>query len=422
MASAATSVTREEVVVIGGGAVGVCCAYALAREGRSVLLLEAAQLCAGSSWGNSGLLTTSACAPEAAPGVMGQAARWMLDRDGPFRLRPRLDPGFLRWLWHFRAHCTAEAALRGTLFLRDRVRENIRLVETLAGASAHDFAFRTKGLMVLFTTEEGMAEGVAGAAALRELEIPSEELDARAVSEREPAVTDAVGGGILYPEDAHLDPAEFVAAVADLARSHGARIEEGKPVVRLHGSHRVEAVETADGLIEPELVVLANGAWARRLARSTGLTLLVEPGKGFSLTYRAGSEVFGRPLRLWEVRTVVSSMAANVRVTSKLDLVGLDTRVRDRRARMSATRAARYISLPPGVERARVWAGLRPLTPDGLPLIGRSPAVGNLILATGHGHLGVSLGAVTGEAVASIAAGDGPAFDPEPVRPDRFDA
>jgi D-amino-acid dehydrogenase len=420
MVSTSDSVEREDAVVIGGGAVGVCCAHALARAGRSVLLLEGDELCAGSSWGNSGLVTTSACAPEAAPGIIAQAARWMLDRNGPFRFRPRPDPGLLRWLLRFRRYCTAVAAHRSTLFLRDRIRENLHLVQALARESPRDFAFRSNGLLVLYATEAGIAEGRASAAALAEIGIPSQELDARAVAEREPSVTDAVVGGILYPEDAHMDPGEFVAATADLARRYGARIVEGEPALRLHGSRRVETIETSARLIRPELVVLANGAWAGRLARSIGLRLLIEPAKGFSLTYPADSEIFARPLRLWEARTVVSSMASNVRVTSKLDLVGLDTRVRERRARRSAADAARYVFLPPGVEQARTWAGLRPLTPDGLPLIGRSPNVDNLVVAAGHGHLGISLGAVTGEAVAAIATGDGPGFDLVPVRPDRF--
>jgi D-amino-acid dehydrogenase len=410
------------VVVIGGGAVGVCCAYALARSGRGVRLLERERLSAGSSWGNSGLITTSACAPEAAPGVMRQAARWMLDSNGPFRLRPRLDPRFARWLWRFRSFCTAEAAQRSTAFLRDRVRENAGLLDSIAGESARDFGWRRNGLITLYASEHGLEEGLRGAAALRELEIPSEHLDAEAVAREEPRVTGSVVGGILYPEDAHVVPGEFVDAVADLARARGARIDEGTGVVRLVGSRRVDSVETTSGVLTPEVVVLANGAWSRPLAAALRVDLPVEAGKGFSLTYDAGGERFQRPLRLWEVRTVVSSMGANVRVTSKMDLVGLDPGVRERRIRPSGDQAARYLGMPAGLAGARSWAGLRPLTPDGLPLVGRSRRIDNLVVATGHGHLGISLAAVTGEAVAAIVSGGVPSFDATPLRPERFDA
>jgi D-amino-acid dehydrogenase len=411
----------EDVVVVGGGAIGVCCAEALARAGRSVLLLERGEICAGSSRGNAGLLTTSSAAPEAAPGVMRQAIRWMLDRDGPFRFRPRLDPNLAAWLWRFRAHCNPAAAAAATSFLRELVLQDIRLVEAQASESSHDFSLRTNGLIAVFDSEEGLAEGLAGAAALGELGVSFEALDRHRLLRLEPRVTGRIVGGILYPEDAHLDPLEYVRAIAGLAEQRGVRIQEQTPVTRLHGAHRVEALETRTATLRPELVVLAGGAWTPSLlpAGSRRL-LLVQPGKGFSLTYDTGSPIFERPLRLGEIRTIVRSVGDSVRVTSKLDLVGFDERIRERRGRSGATRAARYVDLPQGEATAPVWTGLRPLAPDGLPYIGRLRAASNVVVATGHGHLGISLAAVTGEAVAGIVSGRDAPFDLERVRPDRF--
>jgi D-amino-acid dehydrogenase len=326
------------------------------------------------------------------------------------------------WLWRFRSFCTPEAAVRSTRFLRDRVRENSLLIESIAQETSQDFGWQRNGVMALYTTEPGFAEGLRDAAALAELEISSQQLDVAEVALAEPRITDSVIGGILFPEDAHLDPGLFVEAVAGLARARGARLDEGIAVHGFRGAHRVEAIETSAGTMAPEVVVLAGGAWSQRLARGLRLNLPIEPGKGFSLTYAAAGEVFTRPLRLAEVRTVVSSMGDNVRITSKLDLVGLDTRVRERRVLSSANHAARYVGLPPGLDRARPWAGLRPLTPDGLPLLGRSRTVENLVLATGHGHLGISLAAITGEMVAGIVAGDSPVVDLGPLVPERFDA
>lgn len=414
------TVVSEDVVVIGGGAIGVCCAEALARAGRSVLLLERGELCSGSSWGNAGLLTTSSAAPEAAPGVMRQAARWLLDRDGPFRVRPRPDRQFAAWLLRFRAHCNAASARDATVFLSDLVRRNTLLVVAQAAESSRDFALRTNGLLAVYDTEKGLEDGVAGARALAELGIPSEALDRRRLLGLEPRVTSRIVGGILYPEDADLDPYAYVRAVAELAQARGARILEHTPVLRLRGAHRIEAVETASLTIRPELVVLAAGAWTPRLLPGARHGLLVEAGRGFSLTCNAGSAVFERPLRLGEIRTIVRSMGGQVRVTSKLDLVGLDEAIDERRARSGVVRAEQYVQLPTGVAKAPAWAGLRPLAPDGLPYIGRMQAASNVVVATGHGHLGISLAAVTGEAVGGIASGGGASFDLERVRPDRF--
>jgi D-amino-acid dehydrogenase len=412
---------RRDVVVVGGGAVGVWCAYALARAGRDVLLLERSRLAAGSSWGNSGLVTVSACAPIPAPGVISQGLRWSLQRDGAFRLKPRVSPEFLRWVWRFRAHCTPEAARRGTVLLRDLVRASRPLIEEAVQVAPRDFRYRQNGLLVLFRTEQGLQSGLAAAEALRGLEIESRHLGSAEAREAEPTAGPDVVGALHYPEDAHLDPGEFVRAVAELAEAHGARIATGTEVIRLErtpgGSARVV---TAAAELDAELVVLANGAWSARTARSLGMPLLVEPAMGYSLTLANAAERRERPLRLSEARTIVTPVGRSLRVTAKLDLVGLDGAMRERRARGIVRAARRYVELPVGLDDAKPWCGFRPLTPDGLPLIGRHPTAGNVVLATGHGHLGVCLAPITASLVAQLAAGGETELDIAPFRPDRF--
>jgi D-amino-acid dehydrogenase len=241
--------------------------------------------------------------------------------------------------------------------------------------ASHDFGWRRNGLIALYTTERGLADGIAGAAALGRLEIPSQQLDAPAVARLEPRITGSVLGGILYPEDAHLDPGEFVTAVAGLARAHGARIDEGAPVVRLRGNGRIEAVETTAETIRPQVVVLANGAWAPALARGVRLPLLVEAGKGFSLTYPAAGSSFERPLRLGEVRTVVDDVRQRPRHEQARPGRAGHPRPRAARPLERVARVALRRAPDRCLGRAHVGA-LRPLTPDGLPLLGRSAAVG----------------------------------------------
>jgi D-amino-acid dehydrogenase len=197
-------------------------------------------------------------------------------------------------------------------------------------------------------------------------------------------------------------------------------VQTGTRVLRLETSGgNISSLETSAGFLEPELVILAAGAWSPQLASGLDLQLQIEPGKGYSLTFPG--EGFGpAPLRLAEARTVVTSLSGNVRATSKLDLVGFDLGLDERRLRGIPRHVSEYLEPEHDVGPVERWCGLRPLTPDGLPFIGRHDVAHNLILATGHGHLGVALSPITGRLVRQVAAGEESEIDLQPFRVDRF--
>lgn len=411
---------REDVLVIGGGAVGVCCALELARSGRRVRLIERGELCAGCSAGNAGLVPTSSCAPLAEPGVMGQSLRWMLDPDGAFRFKLRADLRFARWLWLFRSFCEAGTWRRNLIYTRDLMRASRAIFEQLSAES--DFGFRKKGVLVLYCSEEALQKGVTAARVLGEMDIRSDLLNREAVVKREPRATTEVVGGIHFPEDAHLDPSRFVNEVGRLAERAGVHIQTHTDVLALQADGgKVSVVETTSGNFKPELVVLAAGAWSPQLAGRLRLPLLIEPAKGYSLTLAGAAGNSEIPVRLSTAKTIVTPMSGSLRLTSKLDLVGLDLDLDERRLDSIPRRVRDYLDLQGDFGKAKPWCGLRPLTPDGLPIIGRHPSAENLVLATGHGHLGLALSPITGRLVAQIAAGEHPSFDIEPMRPDRFE-
>jgi D-amino-acid dehydrogenase len=407
----------SDVVVIGGGAIGVCCACDLARSGRTVTLLERDRIGAGSSWGNAGLIPTSVCSPLAAPGVVGATLRMLGRRDAPFRLRPRLDPGLARWLRLFVRSCDHEQWQRSTTVARDMIRASRRILESVD----NDFAYAASGLVALYRSPAALERAVHDSDALTELGIRARPIDRREVELQVPDVRSDVAGGIFFPEDAHLDPARFVTAMAQRAEASGVEIVTGKRVRALGASRgRVVRVELGDLALEPEQVVLAAGAWTPELGRWLEPGSL-QPAKGYSITWPTpGSNEI--PLRLGEDKLIVTPVSGGVRVTGKLDLVGRKLTIDRRRIDDLPRHAARYLELPGSIGADLRWAGLRPLTPDGLPIIGRHPSVGNVILATGHGMLGIGLASITGRLVAGIANDEPAVFDLAPLRPERFAA
>ena len=415
--------SARSIVVIGGGVIGVTSAHYLARDGWDVTLLEKGEVCAGSSYGNAGLIVPSHLFPLAAPGVWWQGVKWMLNRDSPFYIKPRPSLELARWLWQFRAACAPARLTHAMALLRRLSVESLELYKELAEKGGFDFAFRQSGSLTVFFTPEKLAHGHEEARLLGEAGASVEILDGPAARAAEPALRPGVVGALYSREDALLVPDRFVKGLARHAQSLGVRIATGTEAIGFRTSgDRITGVETTRGVFSADTVVLAAGAWSPDAGRTLGLRIPIQPAKGYSLTYRRPARSPVIPLLPAEGRFSVTPMGEFLRFGGTLELAGMDLSINRRRVEALRRKAFECIDGAEGLELLEIWRGLRPCTPDGLPLVGRSRRFSNLVLAAGHAMIGMSIGPVTGRLVAQIAAGATLPADVRLLDPDRFGA
>jgi D-amino-acid dehydrogenase len=410
-----------DALVVGGGVVGLAAACELAGRGRSVRLLERRALGSGASWANCGLVVPSHAVPLPLPGVARHALADLLRPDAPFRIRPRLDPALIGWLWRFmrsatRAKAARAAAVRGPLLRRS----SARLAEWIEREKL-ECSWQRAGLLVVYATDASLA----GSGVAHELEaaagVESRALDAKALVEMEPSLRDGLAGARFYPGDAHLRPEALVGELERLARRRGVEILTDHEVDGLlieRGD--VVGVQARSAAFRARDTVLAAGAWSPLVARSAGLRLPIQPGKGYTVTLPAPSGGPRIPMILHERSVAVTPWASGLRIGSTMELAGYDAGMN--RVRLAALeRGAReYLREPPDPRAPREeWYGWRPMTPDDMPIIGRARRR-SLVLASGHGMLGVSLCAATAELVADLIEGRDPAVDPAPFSAARF--
>ncbi|GAB4437267.1 MAG: FAD-dependent oxidoreductase [Anaerolineae bacterium] len=412
---------QPDVLIVGGGVIGVCTAYYLAKQGIGVTLVERDEICAGSSYGNVGWIANGHAIPIAAPGVLTQGLKWLLDSGSPFYIKPRLNGALLRWLWQFQAACTDAHVRQSIPVLLALSQHSLELFEEIITAEALACDFERKGLLHLFTTADSFKKDVKEAKLLQQFGVESTELDADGVRDIEPNVLPAIRHGVYFPEYAHLNPHHFVLGLADAARSHGAALLPKTEVLTFEtGGRKITTVHTTRGSFRPRQVVLAAGAWSPLVSRELGLSLPVQPAKGYSITVHAPPTGPLLPLSLIEHKVAVTPLGNLLRFSSTLELAGYDFSINQRR--VAATRKAVQLYLPnlDAPEVLELWRGFRPASPDGLPIIGPAPGVENLMLATGHGMLGITHGPVTGKLITQLLAGERPLFDIGPLRPERF--
>jgi D-amino-acid dehydrogenase len=414
---------HHHVVIIGGGAVGLCSAYYLREAGAEVTVIDKGELGHGSSQHNAGYVCPSHFIPLASPGIISQGLKWMLNPISPFYVKPRLNRDFLAWAWRFRQSCTAEHVRRVAPLLRDLHNRSLELYREFAAMKAFDFEWTEKGLMIVYRTDHGRHLCEEEAELSEELGVEVTMLDQAGVQALEPEVEMRAHGGLYYPGDCHLTPAKFVEGLARLLERKGVRLLPHTTAVRLRATaDRVTEVETSNGALQADEFVLAGGSWSPGIVRSLGMRLLVEAGKGYSITIERKERKPTVPFICFESRVAVTPMGNTLRYAGTMEIAGVDTSITRRRVDAILNAVPLYMGgvQPSDFNGATPWAGLRPVSPDGVPYIGRFKAYPNLIAATGHAMIGMSLAPVTGRIVADIIAGKTVPFDLGLLSPDRF--
>ncbi|MDF1851518.1 MAG: FAD-dependent oxidoreductase [Verrucomicrobiales bacterium] len=409
----------QEHLVIGGGVIGLCVGYFLARDGHSVVIIdrdvEQKETCSNR---NAGMVVPSHFIPLAAPGVVTQGLKWMLDPSSPFYLRPRFDLSLWKWCWQFVRHANRRHVENCQELLRDLSLESRALFVELS--EELEFEFVKKGLLMLCQSEEGLEEEAEVAKAANALGIVAEVCDPARLRELDPDVEMNALGGVWFAQDGHLNSEKFLAALRRGIAKHGGRFVADEVTGFRKTGESISAVSTREsGEIAAGQIILAGGAWTPELARELSLNLPMQGGKGYSFTLANPTQLPQLCSLLKEGRVAVTPMDQTLRVAGTMEICGEDLSIDPRRLRGIVDSFCRFFPAfsPDHFEGLKPWAGLRPCSPDGMPYVGRAPGWENVLVATGHSMLGLSLGPVTGRRIAEIVAG---ASSDDRLEPARF--
>jgi D-amino-acid dehydrogenase len=413
----------KHVVIIGAGVIGLSAAVECLRRGHRVTVLEREGASrTGCSFGNAGMIVPSHFVPLAAPGMVALGLKWMWNSKSPFYIKPRLSWDLITWSLRFWSACNARHVERSAPLLRDLHFASREAYAQLA-ESGEAIGLVQKGLLMLCKTQHALDEEAAYAARARELGVPAEVLDPSVAAKLDPTITMDIAGAIYFPRDCHLLPERVISSLEQRVRSAGGDLRFDVEVTGwLRKGDQLVAVRTPAGEFAADEFILCGGSWSPAIVRDLSLRLPIQAGKGYSLTLPNPVELPQICSILTEARVAVTPMDGALRVGGTMELAGLDPHTNPRRIEGILEALPRYFPKfrSEQFDGIQPWHGFRPCSPDGLPYLGRSKAASNLIVATGHAMMGLSLAPITGKLAAQLVQNEPLSHDIRLLDPDRF--
>jgi D-amino-acid dehydrogenase len=413
-----------KVIVAGGGIIGLCTAYYLHKAGHEVCLIEKGDLQSGTSFGNAGYISPSHFIPLASPGIIAKGLQWMLSSSSPFYIEPRLDMDLIKWgltFWQKSGRATME---RNIPPMNEILQLSRHLSSEIKNELGNTFRMAEDGCLMLYKNASTEKHEIEMAEDAAKLGIETRIYSAAEIQAMEPDVEVNVRGGVLYPIDAHLHPGDFMQTLKQHLLESGVSFQLNTEITGFERKgRRVTTVLTNNGSFSGDEVVLATGSWLNLSTRDLGIELIMQAGKGYSMTFENVEKNLHYPSILVDDRVAMTPMGGDLRMGGTMEISGLNSNVLIKRAEAIFKAAKSYfpnlpVSFP---SKDKIWLGWRPLSPDGLPYIGRHSSYDNLIIAGGHAMLGISMAAATGKIVEEIASGKQTSMDIGAFAVERFD-
>lgn len=412
---------KADVLIVGGGVIGLASAYELSKAGAKVVVIDKFEPGYGCSYGNAGWITPCFAMPLPMPGMLFKSFKWLLDPESPLYIKPELSPALISWLITFMGSMTTKKMLSSVDALTQISVQSLKLYQELSALTDKPFSFEQKGLFMVAQSDDGLKyakqemelvsrNGVTGRLMLEE--------EARAF---EPSLTKRIKGGVFFDQEAHAEPLQVTQTLAHEAQKLGAVILSKTEVIDFQLSATgVVAARTTRGMFQADQFVLATGSWSRQLGQTLDLKIPVLGGKGYAIITDPLGPNPQRPMMLVEKKVAVTPRNGTLRLAGTLELVNQDETFTTRRVEAIVRGAREFMNVPEEIRYHEIWRGLRPCTPDGVPVIGRTKRYPNMLVATGHQMLGLQSATGTGKLVADLLLNKTPDVDPKPFRADRF--
>lgn len=412
----------KEIVIIGGGIIGLCSAYYLQKEGHKVTVVDKSDFSTGASYVNAGIITPSHIISLAAPGMINKGIKWMLSSTSPFSIKPRLDYDFLQWTWLFKKSATNKKVAASIPVIKDINLFSRDLYEELKASNDFNFHYQHKGLMMYYKTDKmGEEEWNVGKLAIKE-GLKVENLTKEEAQKLEPNVNLNIKGAVYYHSDAHMTPNEFMLQLKSYLENNNVRFLANEEVVDFKiFEGKIKKINTKNHVLTADEFILTTGSWTQKLAKKLGITVPMQAGKGYRMNVKRETGI-RIPAILTEAKVAVTPMNGFTRFGGTMEIAGINSKINHKRVNAIADAGENYYN---GLrinkqERTNIESGLRPCSPDGLPYIGRLSKIKNVTVAAGHAMMGWSLGPATGKLVSEIVDAKKTSLDLSPFQVERF--